>query len=94
MFDLFVEAGPPSRKVQSRGRSEQRGRWVFTVEVYAFWLDFTMGPFRINPDRVHIEIKSKHKKHVNFKLKKSTWSAALIDPAIGLWQARRGEAII
>ena len=53
------------RKVQSRGRSEQRIRWIFAVEVFVFWLDFTMGSIRIYPDRAHSEINIKTQKHVN-----------------------------
>ena len=40
------------RKVQSRGRSEQRARLIFAVGVCVFCLGFTMGSTtRINPKR-------------------------------------------
>ena len=70
--------------------ASQRVRWIFAVEVFVFWLGFTMGSIRINLDRFHSEIKSKILDTKTLTAK-TAWSAALIGPAIELSYGNPGE---
>ena len=70
------------------------GQVDFAVEVFVFWLDFTMGSIRINPDRSHSEIKSKIL-NTETSIAKSRLIRCSDRPRdwTFLWQPRRGEAI-